>query len=106
MYKWVYKTEPRKVGVKSLFKKTFFDFRYISLTRSLLIPSRRFLPYPRFPLPDDKYAYIVCVYDKPRIQYCGEYSYFDEHTLTCVYEEQHPHHVAAAAPHFGGGFGR
>ena len=72
----------------------------------LLIPSRRFLPYPRFPLPDDKYAYIVCVYDKPRIQYCGEYSYFDEHTLTCVYEEQHPHHVAAAAPHFGGGFGR
>merc|ERR1712027_264769 len=44
--------------------------------------ARRFLPYPRFPLPDDKYAY------------------FDEHTLTCVYEEQHPHHVAAA-PHFG-----
>merc|ERR1719507_2316933 len=63
--------------------------------------ARRFLPYPRFPLPDDKYAYIVCVYDQPRIQYCGEYSYFDEHTLTCVYEEQHPHHVGG--PHVGAG---
>ena len=59
----------------------------------------RFLPYPRFPLPDDKQAYIVCVSDKPRIQYCGEYSYFDEHTLTCVYEEQ----LHAAPPHVGGG---
>jgi hypothetical protein len=63
--------------------------------------ARRFLPYPRFPLPDDKYAYIVCVYDKPRIQYCGEYSYFDDQTLSCVYEEELAPHQAQA-PHFRG----
>eukprot|EP00095_Tigriopus_kingsejongensis_P003753 maker-scaffold911_size81771-snap-gene-0.26 protein:Tk03753 transcript:maker-scaffold911_size81771-snap-gene-0.26-mRNA-1 annotation:"GK25194" len=49
--------------------------------------ARRFLPYPRFPLPDDKSAYIVCVYNKPRIQNCGYDSYFDEQTLSCVYAD-------------------
>lgn len=58
--------------------------------------ARRFLPYPRFPVPDDKATYIVCVYDQPRIQYCGEGSYFDEQTLTCLYPEdyyEYPDHA-------------
>ena len=71
--------------------------------------ARRFLPYPRFPLPDDPYAYIVCVYDRPRIQYCGHGSYFDEQTLSCVYEEivHHDDVVDEHVPvhHAGGGGG-
>lgn len=57
----------------------------------------RFLPYPRFPLPDDKSAYIVCVYNKPRIQNCGYDSYFDEQTLSCVYAD---HQVGGGIGHF------
>merc|ERR1711923_183473 len=62
--------------------------------------ARRFLPYPRFPMPGDEYAYIVCVADQPRIQYCGEGSVFDPATLGCVYYED-PH---AAGPYPPGPF--
>merc|ERR1712047_95411 len=34
--------------------------------------ARRFLPFPRFPMPGDDSAYIVCVADNPRIHYCGD----------------------------------
>ena len=47
--------------------------------------ARRFLPFPRFPLPGDDASYIVCVNDLPRIQFCGDYSAFDPQLLTCVY---------------------
>jgi len=62
--------------------------------------ARRFLPYPRYPVPDDKGLYIVCVYDQPRIQYCGEGSYFDEATLTCIYPEEYYDPHAATGPRF------
>ena len=52
----------------------------------------------------DDYAYIVCVHDQPRIQYCGEGTIFDPQVLTCVYLDV-PH--GGGAPHLGGppGFG-
>lgn len=62
--------------------------------------ARRFLPYPRFPLPGDPTSYIICVNDQPRIQFCGDYSAFDPQTLTCIYEE--PPHAAGPPP---GAFG-
>jgi len=52
--------------------------------------ARRFLPFPRFPLPGDEYSYIVCVENQPRIQACGEYSVFDPQLLTCVYLDKGP----------------
>jgi len=52
--------------------------------------ARRFLPYPRFPMPGDESAYIVCVGDSPRIQHCGDLSLFDPQTLSCLtYEAEH-----------------
>eukprot|EP00096_Caligus_rogercresseyi_P015751 TRINITY_DN821_c1_g1_i1.p1 TRINITY_DN821_c1_g1~~TRINITY_DN821_c1_g1_i1.p1 ORF type:complete len:235 (-),score=56.88 TRINITY_DN821_c1_g1_i1:233-937(-) len=45
--------------------------------------ARRFLPFPRFPNPGDDTSYIVCVEGKPRINNCGDGSYFDHQTLTC-----------------------
>ena len=56
--------------------------------------------FDRFPMPGDEYAYIVCVADQPRIQYCGEGSVFDPATLGCVYYED-PH---AAGPYPPGPF--
>ena len=54
----------------------------------------------------DDYAYIVCVHQQPRIQYCGDGTIFDPQVLTCVYLE--PPHLGGA-PHLGGpppsGFG-
>jgi hypothetical protein len=50
----------------------------------------RFLPYPRFPLPGDDAAYIICVNDQPRIQHCGDYSLFDAQTLSCIYQDAEP----------------
>ena len=95
--------------------------------------ARKFLPYPRFPLPGtltnnwstfsflyvvrlinhwiifalcisgDDYAYIVCVGLQPRIQYCGDGTVFDPQVLTCVYLDAPVH---AGPPHLGGpGFG-
>ena len=60
--------------------------------------ARRFLPYPRFPIPNDDYSYIVCVQDQPRIQYCGDGTVFDPQTLTCIYYE------VAGRTGFGGPF--
>jgi hypothetical protein len=61
--------------------------------------ARRFLPYPRFPLPGDPSSYIICVNYQPRIQFCGDYSAFDPQTLTCIYtEEPLPH---GGGPAFG-----
>merc|ERR1712107_278191 len=52
--------------------------------------ARRFLPFPRFPMPGDDSAYIVCVADNPRIHYCGDNSLFDPQTLSCLnYEPEH-----------------
>lgn len=70
--------------------------------------ARRFLPYPRFPLPGDDYAYIVCVGHEPRIQYCGEGTVFDPQVLTCVYFEQPGGHAPLlhpGPPHPAAGFG-
>lgn len=50
--------------------------------------ARRFLPYPRFPLPGDPSAYIVCVDNNPRIHYCGDNSIFDDQNLTCLYYDE------------------
>jgi len=61
--------------------------------------ARKFLPYPRFPLPGDDYAYIVCVGYDPRIQYCGEGTVFDPQVLTCVYAG--PPHGVPSGPGFG-----
>ena len=43
--------------------------------------------FRRFPVPGDNTTYIVCENDEPRIQHCGDYSFFDSQTLTCFYEE-------------------
>merc|ERR1712217_542461 len=52
--------------------------------------ARRFLPFPRFPMPGDDSAYIVCVADNPRIHYCGDNSLFGPQTLSCLnYEPEH-----------------
>merc|ERR1712083_763749 len=52
--------------------------------------ARRFLPFPRFPMPGDETAYIVCVADNPRIHYCGDNSLFDPQTLSCLnYQPEH-----------------
>merc|ERR1712200_136564 len=52
--------------------------------------ARRFLPFPRFPMPGDDSAYIVCVADNPRIHYCGDNGLFDPQTLSCLnYEPEH-----------------
>merc|ERR1712203_322001 len=52
--------------------------------------ARRFLPFPRFPMPGYESAYIVCVADNPRIHYCGDNSLFDPQTLSCLnYEPEH-----------------
>merc|ERR1711893_83005 len=53
--------------------------------------ARRFLPYPRFPMPGDDTAYIVCVNYKPRIQYCGDGALFDQSTLSCYYVDYPAH---------------
>jgi len=51
--------------------------------------ARRFLPYPRFPNPQDASSYIICVNGEPRLLNCGDYSVFDEQTLTCLnYDEK------------------
>ena len=30
---------------------------------------------------------MICINGNARIQSCGDYSYFDEQTLTCIYED-------------------
>jgi len=54
--------------------------------------ARRFLPYPRFPVPADPTSYIVCVNQAPRIHSCGYNSIFDEQTLSCLYYEEEQLH--------------
>merc|ERR1719323_3007036 len=66
--------------------------------------ARRFLPFPRFPLPGDASSYIVCVNNEPRIQACGDYSAFDPQLLTCVYiDEPLPHGGPPPPVAFAGG---
>merc|ERR1711953_430546 len=64
--------------------------------------ARRFLPFPRFPLPGHDLSYIVCVNDQPRIQACGDYSAFDPQLLTCVYIDEPLPHGGPPPPAFGG----
>jgi len=46
--------------------------------------ARKFLPFPRFPNPDDESGYIVCINNNPRKQACGDNSVFDPKTLSCL----------------------
>jgi hypothetical protein len=51
----------------------------------LNLSSNRFLPFPRFAIPNNPTGYIVCVENSPRIQYCGDDSVFDPQELACVF---------------------
>jgi len=48
--------------------------------------ARRFFPFPRFPVPQDDTLYIICVNGMPRLNSCGQGSFFSEETLGCVEE--------------------
>merc|ERR1711970_1613499 len=51
----------------------------------------RFLPFPRFPAETCGSSYVVCVNSYPRRIFCGDFTVFDEDTLSC----QDPRNVAA-----------
>ena len=55
-------------------------------------------------MPGDESAYIVCVSDNPRIQYCGDNSVFDPQTLSCLYLE--PQHLSGHSPSQFSPFGK
>merc|ERR1719228_626222 len=69
--------------------------------------ARRFLPFPRFPKPNDETAYILCVNNNPRIHYCGDNSVFDSQTLSCLYyEDKHVQPQFAGRPQSISPFGK
>jgi len=58
--------------------------------------SARFEPFPRYPSGDCG-RYITCVNGQPRLIGCGDYTVFDDTTLTC----RDPEYVPQCANYFG-----
>jgi len=46
--------------------------------------AKRFFPFPRFPVPQDDTLFIICVNGMPRLNTCGQGTFFSEETLGCV----------------------
>ena len=56
----------------------------VPIFKDNFVPHHDTTTIPRFPMPGDDSAYIVCVADKPRIHYCGDNSLCDPQTLSCL----------------------